>query len=92
MILNINNNAIMYLQIYICIFRSMEENIMQNAKGSTGNFANTDNISGAVSGIVCDATNCYYNHAKACSAKQVKVGPQGAVTSGDTVCDTFRPR
>lgn len=46
----------------------------------------------ALDGIHCDVTNCQYNDQKACCAKQIKVGPQYASTSADTVCATFRPR
>lgn len=50
---------------------------------------------GAQSGknnIVCDVTNCVYNNSKKqCTAKEVKVGPQYASSSADTICATFRP-
>jgi len=42
--------------------------------------------------IVCDVTNCVYNNErKLCTAKQIKVGPQYASSSADTICVTFRP-
>ena len=42
--------------------------------------------------IVCDVTNClYHEHDDSCSAKEVKVGPQYASSSADTVCNTFKP-
>jgi hypothetical protein len=45
-----------------------------------------------VEGIECNVTNCYYNkNQKLCSAGQIKVGPQNAVTTDDTICATFRP-
>lgn len=43
-------------------------------------------------GIQCDVTNCYYNEQKACAANEIKVGPQFASSSADTVCATFKPR
>ncbi len=42
--------------------------------------------------IVCDVANCVYNDCNHhCNAKQVKVGPQYAASSGDTICATFKP-
>jgi hypothetical protein len=43
-------------------------------------------------GITCDVTNCYYNEHQTCCAEEIKVGPQYAASSSDTVCATFRPR
>lgn len=43
------------------------------------------------SSITCDVTNCTYNQSKHCTAKQVKVGPQYASSSADTICVTFKP-
>lgn len=43
-------------------------------------------------GIHCDVTNCYYNDQKACYADGIKVGPQYAASTADTVCATFRPQ
>ena len=41
--------------------------------------------------IVCDVTNCVYNDDKKhCTAKQIKVGPQYASSSADTICVTFK--
>ena len=41
--------------------------------------------------IVCDVTNCVYNNdKKLCTAKQIKVGPQYASSSADTICVTFK--
>ena len=42
--------------------------------------------------IVCDVTNCVYNDSnKKCTAKEVKVGPQYASSSADTICAPFKP-
>ena len=42
--------------------------------------------------IHCGVTNCVYNEdQKYCSAKQIKVGPQFASSSADTICVTFKP-
>lgn len=43
-------------------------------------------------GVCCDVTNCYYNEQTACTAKEIKVGPQYAASSADTICATFKPR
>ena len=41
--------------------------------------------------IKCDVTNCVYNdNKKYCTAKQIKVGPQFASSSADTICVTFK--
>ena len=41
--------------------------------------------------IVCDVTNCVYNDDnRHCTAKQIKVGPQYASSSADTLCVTFK--
>ena len=41
--------------------------------------------------IVCDVTNCVYNNEdRHCTAKQIKVGPQYASSSADTICVTFK--
>jgi len=45
-----------------------------------------------IHGIVCDVTNCIYNEEdNICTAKEIKVGPQYAASSADTICATFRP-
>ena len=49
-------------------------------------------VDDALYGVHCDVTNCYYNEQKACTAEDIKVGPQYAATSADTVCATFKPR
>ncbi len=42
--------------------------------------------------IICNVTNCAYHEPNdSCSAKEVKVGPQFASSSEDTLCSTFRP-
>lgn len=50
------------------------------------------NTQGALPGIQCDVTNCHYNEQKSCVANEIKVGPQYAASSADTVCATFKPR
>ncbi len=46
----------------------------------------------ANSGIRCDVKNCHYHGANdSCTAQEIKVGPQYASSSADTVCVTFRP-
>ncbi len=44
-------------------------------------------------GVKCDVVNCIYNdkHEK-CTANQIRVGPQYASTSDETICDTFKPQ
>lgn len=44
------------------------------------------------SGISCDVGNCVFNTQNLCTAKIIKVGPQYAASSADTVCATFKPR
>jgi hypothetical protein len=42
--------------------------------------------------VQCGVSNCQYHlNGNKCSAKQVRVGPQFASSSQDTVCDTFKP-
>lgn len=42
-------------------------------------------------GIHCDVNNCVYNDKRSkCTAKEIKVGPTYAVSSSDTVCNTFK--
>lgn len=44
-------------------------------------------------GVVCEVSNCVYHDCKsACTADTIKVGPEHANSSADTVCSTFRPR
>lgn len=41
--------------------------------------------------IVCDVTNCVYNNdQRHCTANEIKVGPQYASSSADTLCVTFK--
>lgn len=48
--------------------------------------------SSTLEGVHCEVTNCVYNaDKKLCTAKSIKVGPQFAASSADTVCDTFKP-
>ena len=54
------------------------------------NNSNQTNGAHSQNGIVCDVTNCTYNDHKTCTAKQIKVGPQYASSSADTVCVTFK--
>jgi hypothetical protein len=43
--------------------------------------------------VSCDVKNCsYHDSDDLCSASKIKVGPTFAVSSTDTVCDTFRPK
>lgn len=45
-----------------------------------------------LSGVKCEVTNCVYNDKKEyCTAKEIKVGPQYASSSADTICATFKP-
>ncbi len=47
----------------------------------------------AIAGITCDVTNCHYHHSGGtCSAEKIKVGPQYAASSADTICATFKPK
>lgn len=46
-----------------------------------------------IQGVQCDVTNCHYNmHNHICTAGTIKVGPQNATCSADTICATFRPQ
>ncbi|MDR1563820.1 MAG: DUF1540 domain-containing protein [Oscillospiraceae bacterium] len=42
--------------------------------------------------IECNVKNCEYQQESKCCADDVKVGPNFAVTSADTVCKTFKSR
>lgn len=45
-----------------------------------------------IEGVICDVTNCRYNNLdNCCTAHEIKVGPQFASTSYDTICATFKP-
>lgn len=54
------------------------------------NIGSTNDVN--MNGVQCDVTNCYYNEQKSCTADEIKVGPQFAATSSDTICATFKPR
>lgn len=46
-----------------------------------------------IDGITCDVTNCvYHEEGSLCTAREIKVGPQYAASSADTVCATFKPK
>ncbi|MDK2802973.1 MAG: DUF1540 domain-containing protein [Oscillospiraceae bacterium] len=41
--------------------------------------------------VNCNVTNCVHNkNGCTCTAKNIKVGPQFAVTTGDTKCQSFK--
>lgn len=53
---------------------------------------NNNSGGNVLGGIRCDVSNCHYNtQDHLCTAKEIKVGPQYANTSADTVCATFKP-
>lgn len=42
--------------------------------------------------VHCDVKNCaYHKDNDICTAGKIKVGPNHAISSTDTVCDTFKP-
>lgn len=44
-----------------------------------------------IPGVVCDVKNCvHHDGQRYCSAEQINVGPNFAVSSADTACATFR--
>jgi len=44
-------------------------------------------------GITCSVDNCtYHEGTDCCVAKKIHVGPNYAVSSDDTVCDTFKQK
>lgn len=46
-----------------------------------------------IHGITCDVKNCYYHDSSCCcTADEIRVGPQHANTSADTICATFKPK
>ena len=51
---------------------------------------------GIIENLICHVEECKYNHAKACSAKEITVStntPQmKAVTPSDTACEKFECR
>ena len=61
---------------------------MSDSVRGTGLFAVRDESD---SRILCDVTNCVYNDDnKRCTADRIKVGPQYASSSADTICVTFK--
>lgn len=55
-------------------------------------YNSNNNAEHALGGIRCDVSNCQYNtQGHLCTAKEIKVGPQYANSSTDTVCATFKP-
>jgi len=53
----------------------------------------SNNNQNHIHGITCDVTNCVYNeNNNTCTATQIKVGPQFAASSSDTICATFKPQ
>lgn len=53
---------------------------------------NNDTAKTPISGIKCDVNNCHYHrNGGKCVAGEIKVGPQFANNSSDTICDTFKP-
>ncbi len=46
----------------------------------------------SISGISCAVKNCEHNCENRCYAQNVTIGPQFASCSGETVCDTFKPK
>ncbi len=46
-----------------------------------------------IKGIKCNVSNCYYHDRETCcTASEISVGPHSAVSSGDTLCATFKPK
>lgn len=46
----------------------------------------------AISGVVCSVVSCTYNDKHGyCTAKQIQIGPTGAVSSTETLCATYKP-
>ncbi|MGM9653459.1 MAG: DUF1540 domain-containing protein [Eubacteriales bacterium] len=44
-------------------------------------------------GVACDVRNCaFHDGENCCTASRIAVGPSFAVTSGETVCATFKPK
>lgn len=44
-------------------------------------------------GITCDVKNCQYHSGECnCTAEMIKVGPNFACTSAETVCATFKAK
>jgi hypothetical protein len=61
------------------------EKIMNNERNCCNNNKNV------IKGITCDVTNCAYNQADGkCCAGHIKVGPEQAHASRETLCTTFK--
>ncbi len=46
-----------------------------------------------IQGICCQVNNCYYNDKNhRCTAKEIKIGPQFASCTSETICSTFKPQ
>ena len=46
-----------------------------------------------IKGIKCNVQNCYYHDCEThCTAGEIAVGPHSAVSSGETLCATFKPK
>ena len=46
-----------------------------------------------IKGIKCNVQNCYYHDCEThCTASEIAVGPHSAVSSGETLCATFKPK
>ena len=59
----------------------------------TNSFYTNQTATGANSGVQCDAEKCVYNrNGCQCTASTIKVGTQGACSSWETECDTFKPK
>jgi hypothetical protein len=81
--------------LYFCgLFAQNKANLFRrlimnpDVNRAQGNQSSQGNQGGS---IQCGVANCQYQNGGKCSAKQVRVGPQYANSSADTVCDTFKP-
>lgn len=64
------------------------QDMMYGTQSTHGTSMNSEKLDG----VHCEVTNCVYNKNKStCTAKKIKVGPQFAASSADTICDTFKP-
>ena len=60
---------------------------MNNEKKSCGSPKNV------IQGITCDVVTCQYHHGNGqCCAGHIKVGPNQAEVSRETLCTTFKNR
>ncbi len=54
---------------------------------------NNNNGGQPIKGIKCEVKNCEYHDGEHyCEAGSIEVGPTFAVSSSDTVCQTFKPK